>query len=101
MAALQALGEGRFALRGAVDFATTARLWRESLTLFLEPPALVIDLAGIEYANSAAAALLVAWVKAARRRRQDLHYTNMPTQLRAIVRSAMLEPLLPLAAQQS
>lgn len=90
-ARLEEQGEGAFALRGALDFASVAALWKQVQERFPERLPARIDLAGVARSDSSGVALLLAWQRLARQRRQRLHFVNMPPQMQAIVRVAALQ----------
>ncbi len=87
---------GVMRLEGELSFATVPELWRA--TPF--PPAgegpVVLDLGGVRRADSAGLALLVEWLRAARRAGRELRLRAMPEQMRAIARVSGLDRILPL-----
>lgn len=62
-----------------------------------DAPLLRIDLSGVSRSNSAGVALLVQWLHQMRRRQRELLFVGIPTQMRAIIRVADLETVLPAA----
>jgi len=88
--------EGTLRLEGELSFATVAALWRETP---FPPPGegpLVVDLEGVVRADSAGLALLVEWMRAARRAGRPLRYRAIPPQMLAIARVSSLDQVLPL-----
>ncbi|WJW74847.1 STAS domain-containing protein [Thiohalobacter sp. IOR34] len=95
-ARIELQGEGRFAVRGELSFATVPALLRSSLTLFEAAPRLDIDLSGVERSDSAGLALLVEWMREARRHDKPVRFLNTPRQMLAIARVSSLDQILPL-----
>ncbi len=84
-------------VRGELDFDTVADLWATTEAPILLEPILRVDLGGVQRSNSAGVALLVQWLRQARRRQVELVFIDVPAQLREIVRVADLEQVLPVA----
>ena len=87
-------GDGRFAVNGAMSFATANDILRRSEPLFGRHGSLEIDLAGVGKADSAGLALLVEWKSQAASRSADIHFSNVPESLLAIARTSELEELI-------
>jgi phospholipid transport system transporter-binding protein len=84
-------------LRGALDFETVPRLWRDSGQWLAAVPAgtaVTLDLAGVEQVDSAGLALLIAWKAQAQSAGVGLQYTSIPPRLLAIARISDAEALL-------
>jgi phospholipid transport system transporter-binding protein len=94
-AELKAGGGGRFELLGSVDFETVPQLWEQSMAQFLPHERLQVDLSGVSHAGSAALALLLAWLRWARRRGKTLELEGLPAKLRSLVELSDLEELIP------
>lgn len=84
-------------VRGELDFDTVADLWATTEAPILLEPILRVDLGGVQRSNSAGVALLVQWLRQARRRQVELVFIDVPAQMREIVRVADLEQVLPVA----
>jgi phospholipid transport system transporter-binding protein len=89
-------GPGAFAVRGAMTFATAARLHAAGLAAFgaSQEPRLVLDCAGVGNADSAGLAVLVDWLAWARGAGRDLQLRNVPGKLVEIARISELDELL-------
>lgn len=85
-------------VRGDLDFDSVAVLWNATESLFADEPPTRIDLRGVNRANSAGVALLVAWLGRVQRERQTVMFINVPTQMRAIIEVTDLDIVLPLAS---
>jgi phospholipid transport system transporter-binding protein len=95
--------EGHFRLSGELTFDTVPDLLVRSRQLFAACPALEIDLAGVDRVDSAGLALLTEWTRVAESLQQEIGFTNMPAQMRDLVRVSGLDNVLPFgrsAAQQ-
>lgn len=90
-----ALGEGRFALAGVLDFHTAAAILKRSEELFVDPaPRLQLDLAAVEHADSAGLALLLECLSRAGRANKELCFPHLPEQILAIARISEVEGLV-------
>ncbi len=58
---------------------------------------LSIDLSGLEVANSATVALLIAWFRAAEAQEKSIVFVEVPHELRNIIAFSGLDEVLPLA----
>jgi len=91
-----ASGNGRFAARGPLTFAT-ARAAREQGLRSLASAAgreLEVDCAGITASDSAGLAVLLDWLGAMKRAGRALRYTHLPAGLVALARISEVEELL-------
>ena len=95
-AVLSEQGAGRYALNGCLSFMTVNRLLRDASALFENSDAVVVDLGGVEMTDSAGLALLVEWMKIARREGKVLTFSNMPEQMLAIASTCDLVDVLPI-----
>jgi phospholipid transport system transporter-binding protein len=77
-------GGGRCALSGALTLESTPWLWKELQAGGLLDNAVEADLSGVDTADSAGLALLVAWKAACRRQGRELAFTGVPGRLRAL-----------------
>jgi phospholipid transport system transporter-binding protein len=93
-AKLEALGNGRFKVHGALDADTATDLLKRSDEAFKGATSLEIDLAGVPDGDSAGLALLIEWVRLAKQRQQTIHFNNVPPQIAALARISEVEALL-------
>ena len=85
-------------IAGELDFTSVAQLCQAGCQLLQSAQSISrVDLSGVRYANSAGVALLVEWLATAQRAGHSLTFTNLPAQMRSIIRVAALESILPLA----
>ena len=93
---LQINNDGRYSLPEALTFATTPRLYLQTGEMFNTPlPRLTFDLAGVTRVDSAGLALLLEWLREARRRGKEIRFQNIPGQLAAIAKVSGLNDILP------
>lgn len=93
-AKLEALGEGRFEVSGALNAETATSLLDRSEEAFRGATALEIDLANVPEGDSAGLALLIEWLRLAKQRQQTIHFKNVPEQIAALARISEVDNLL-------
>ena len=86
--------ENRLMVSGDLDFETVTALWRQSLALLARSPELQIDFTQVTAANSAGLALLIEWLKFARKNKKSIRFTHIPAQLISIADAAGIKKLL-------
>jgi phospholipid transport system transporter-binding protein len=84
-------------VEGELSFVIVPALQQQAAGLFESARELDVDLSGVERADSAGLALLIEWMREARRRDKALRLLNMPAQMLAIARVSSLDEILPLA----
>lgn len=87
--------DGRIAVTGELVFATVGAARVQALRLFSQARAMRVDLGGVSKADSAGLALLIEWMREARRRHQNVHFEHIPDGLRVIAELSDVESLLP------
>lgn len=97
---LEALGNGRFRVSGVLDAATTPALLKEGLDRFAQEQSIDVDFAPVTESDSAGLALLIEWMRAARRQRQKLRFSNVPPQVAALARISEVDDLLATAEHE-
>ena len=89
--------DGRYRLQGSATSRHARWLLAEGLDHFSGQRSIEVDLSGVEAADSAGLAVLLAWAERAHARGQVLTFKGLPTQLSAIARvcevSSLLEPV--------
>jgi phospholipid transport system transporter-binding protein len=93
-ATLEVLGNGRFKVRGPLDAETATALLERSEEAFRGSKSLEIDLGGVPEGDSAGLALLIEWIRLARKQKQQLQFKNLPTQIAALARISQVDELL-------
>ena len=93
-ATLEALGNGRFKVRGSLDAETVTDLLERSEEAFGSAGSLEVDLGGVPEGDSSGLALLIEWIRRARKPNQQIRFKNIPTQIAALARISQVEELL-------
>lgn len=93
-AKLEALGNGRFKVYGALNAETATDLLKRSDEAFRGATSLEIDLANVPEGDSAGLAVLIEWLRLARQHQQQIHFKNVPQQIAALARISEVESLL-------
>ncbi len=89
--------EASFRPGGRVTFDNLLRIRQEGeAAIAAAPGEAVVDLSGLENGNSAAVALLMAWLRAARDLDKPIVFTRVPTGIRNIVELSGMNDVLPL-----
>lgn len=87
-------GEGRFAVKGDLSFATANALLRKSENLFAGHQSLAIDLSAVQKSDSAGLALIIEWKSQAAARQAAIRIDSAPDSLVAIAKTCEVEDLL-------
>jgi phospholipid transport system transporter-binding protein len=93
-AQFRALGNGRFAVIGALSFDTVPEVWRQSRVALDEAADAGIDLSGVTEADSAGLALVIEWLRAARANGRRLSFSGVPDKLHALAKISEVEGFL-------
>lgn len=72
-------------VEGELDVDSVPVRLRQSAGWFGQGRDTVIDLGGVTRADSAGVALLLEWIREADKAGATLHFTNAPSQMRAII----------------
>ncbi len=75
--------EGRCTLKGAVNLENALVLRDEGLRLFTGSET-TLDLSGVTEVDSAAVSLLFEWRRAALAAKRNIHYVNLPDNLKSL-----------------
>ncbi|MCD6038895.1 MAG: Sulfate transporter/antisigma-factor antagonist [Gammaproteobacteria bacterium] len=79
----------RLRVSGELNFKTVEALWKQSLPfLSSQQSSIDIDLSQITMSNSAGLALLVEWLKYAKRENKTIIFHGIPPQLQSIAKVA-------------
>jgi phospholipid transport system transporter-binding protein len=88
--------DGRLSLSGELDHAGVAQALAAGRNWLSRGSGLLqVDLSGISRSESAGAALLLEWLRQARRLDREIEFLNPPAQLRSLLKFFELESLLP------
>lgn len=91
---IEALGDGRFRVSGVLDASTVARLLARSGELFRGLSRIELDFATVTASDSSGLALLLEWLRLARRADQRIRFEHLPEQLMALARISEVDTLL-------
>lgn len=83
-----------YGVSGAMTFDSVSELWRESEEMFSGETVVQVDLRDVTHTDSAGLALLVEWLREARRRGGRVEFLNLPTQMLALADAANLQSVL-------
>jgi len=97
---LESLGPARLRLSGKLNLSTVNNVQKQVKGWLDREDArqLLIDLSGVDYCDSSGVALLLVWVRYARKQQKDINYANLPEQLLAIAKISGLEGIMPISA---
>lgn len=76
----------RLIISGDLDFSNVMSLWDASLPLLAQSEVWLFDLSHVGSSNSAGLALLVEWIKLARKKNKKIHFDHIPSQLFSIAK---------------
>ena len=93
-AQLETVAPGRYRLQGELSFATVGSLLERYHDTFDSAPTVIIDLSDVKHSDSAGLALLIEWLRLAKRAGKKLSYSNLPPQLLALARLSDVDDLL-------
>jgi len=86
--------DGVWRVRGELSFSSVPEMLRQGRALFADGGDLVVDLQGVDAADSAGLALLLEWLAESQQREQRLRLRNLPKELQAIAEVSNLGALL-------
>ena len=92
---MTASGENRYLVSGALLFQTVVDARRLGLGPLSKHEQIIFDLSDVVRVDSAGLALLIEWMREARRRGVAVHFENIPHQLQAIARASQVDQFLP------
>ena len=90
----EALGGGRFALRGVFGFTTVTAILERSHELFDDVSVIKVDFSGVSEADSAGLALMLEWVSWARTARREMRFFDIPSQIQAVAQISEVDEFL-------
>ena len=81
-------------ITGELNFATAVSLWNASQPLIKSHSDLHFDFSKVTTSNSAGLAVILEWIKYARRANKTIHFSHIPAQLHSIIAVADIENLI-------
>lgn len=91
---LEDLGNGKYALSGAMTFNTAGQILRASEALFEEHTRIEVDLSGVTDTDSAGLALLLEWITWANHTVREISFLETPEKIDAIAKTTEVDNLL-------
>ena len=86
--------DGERRVCGEINAQTAVELLNQSKPRFIGEGQLTIDLAQVTRSDSTGVALLIEWMRMAARVNRNIHFVNIPTQMRAIAEVCGVDELL-------
>lgn len=93
-AQIESLGEGRFRISGLLDASTVTSLLDESQGRFRGLPEVIVDFHNVTESDSSGLALLLEWLRLARKAGQKIRFEEVPEQIMALARISEVDDLL-------
>ena len=91
----ESAGEGHFTMRGELSFKTVPGVAASVGNRLWQTDSVILDLDGITRTDSAGLALLIEWIRSARRKNRTIVFRNIPQQMMVMARVVGLDRLLP------
>ena len=88
--------DGRLCVSGELSFKTVPGLVASNKDFLSNGNSIDIDLSDVSRADSAGVALLIEWQRQAQKQNKSIYFTNIPSQMLAIVRLSGVDDLLSL-----
>ena len=94
---LTKVADNEFSVSGELNMQTVPAISRMANSQLNDISGEVsIDLSGVSRADSAGLALLIDWLRIAKRQQYAIHFRNLPEQLRQIATVSELHDILPI-----
>ena len=84
----------RWELKGVLNLSTVPDIWPDFAAKIRRSKELTVSLAGVQSASSAALALLLQGLDEARKAGCDLHYEQIPADLKALAQVSNVQEIL-------
>lgn len=86
--------ESGFKMTGLLNFENVPLLYKQGIRLLKGATEVRIDLSEIAYADSSAIALLLNWIRTAKKDKKSVLFYNLPIQLREMATVCEVMPFL-------
>lgn len=93
-ARIEALGSGRFRVSGVLNAATVTHILAQSRERFQGLSRVEVDFGAVTESDSSGLALLLEWLRLARKAGRQVHFDNVPEQIMALARISEVDDLL-------
>ena len=81
-------------LTGVINFSNVTTIYNESVSQLEKYTVWNFDFSNVKSSNSAALALMVEWLKLAKKSNKSIQFTHLPLDLLSIARASGMEKLL-------
>ncbi len=85
---------GACLIDGELTFSTVSILLGDSKTLWKDHSEINIDFSKVTHADSAALALLLEWMRFAKKNKKNISFYNLPEQLLNLIKISGLEKMI-------
>ena len=96
---LESRDANQFTLSGELTFDTAQELFDQAARIFSGKSRVTVDLSDINRVDSAGLALLMEWLRVARREKVELEFRNLPAQMTSLIMVSGLQELFPGASR--
>lgn len=86
--------EQRLILSGDLNFLNVMPLYQKSLPYLHQCPELPFDFAEVKSSDSAGLALIIEWIKYAKRSNKQIHFSHLSQDLLSIATAAGIDQLI-------
>ena len=86
--------ENRLMISGDLNFSSVPHVWQKSLPLLASQSTFDFDLSAVTSVSSAGLALLIEWLKYARKQHKTCRFFHVPQQLLSIAEAAGIANLI-------
>ncbi|HEX4045988.1 MAG TPA: STAS domain-containing protein [Gammaproteobacteria bacterium] len=86
--------DNKFTLSGELNFTNVMSVYQQSLDYLnasITTSNITVDFSQLHASNSAAIALMVAWLQLAQQQNKQLHFQQVPAGLLSIIKAARME----------
>jgi phospholipid transport system transporter-binding protein len=84
----------RLMVSGDLDFVNVMQVWQTSLPLLQKCSEFHFDFSGVNSSKSAGLALLVEWIKLAKRMNKKIQFDHLPKELMSVADVCGMRPFL-------
>jgi len=86
--------DGQYYLTGHLNYKNVSSLLQDSIQQFKQNPPVEINFSRLSSANSAVVALLVEWLKFAKKAGHTIQFKSLPEDVDSIIRAAGMSELI-------
>lgn len=89
-----AFKDNKFHLTGDLDFSNVMTIYNKSLKQMRDQSTLTFDFAALKSSNSAGFALLIEWIKFAKKNNLPIYFENLTQDILAIAKTTGIDKLI-------